>query len=170
MEKPRFNHNASNTCFHPSQDRNRSMRPKTRSSLLEDQPRKRAMVLSNIVLIDTNAHFLKAMRKTLAAARIDLRATNDPARAKDTYFMAKAMHGLVDLVVANSLSFDENIHVLDDLREHDPDAKVLVICGDIRDDERKALEEAGASAIIRKDVRPTVEELKVMIAENIGPG
>jgi len=170
MDKPKFSPNKSNTHFIPSQDRNRSMCAKTRSSLLEDKPKKRAIVLSNIVLIDSNAHFLKAMRKALAAARIDLRATNDPARAKDTYFMAKAMRGHVDLVVANSLGFDENIRVLDDLRKHDPNAKVLVICGGIGDDELKMLSEAGALAIIRRDARPTVEELKVMIAENIGPG
>lgn len=146
------------------------MRHKTGSLVLEEKPCKRAAVLSNVILIDTNTHFLKAMKKALAADRVDLRVTNDPGRAKDTYFMAKTMHGHVDLAVVNNLGFREGIRVIEELREHDPDAKILVICGDASDDDVKELEKSGASAIIRRNGRPTVEELKVIIAENIGPG
>jgi len=174
MVQPRFKQNVSGMSFDHTKKWKRARRMMAGSAVLaetEPRPKKMRKMLPFVLLVDSNPHLMKAAKKAMDAIKIDSRMTTDAEKAKDLYFYEKTQRGHVELVVT-SLGVDADLLVIEGIRQHDPEATIIVILlgEDAQGAERrKRLSDAGAFAVIERRGRPTPAELRDIIAENIGP-
>lgn len=105
---------------------------------------------ATVLLVDDSGLARRGVRRILESAGYRVIEAEDGLSALERYALEKPDAVLLDLVMRGMYGLD----VLAQLRQLDPDVRVIVISADIQTSSRDMVREGGASAFLTKPVEP----------------
>lgn len=104
--------------------------------------------MADILVVDDSAYARKLMRKTLEAGQHTVTEAGSGVEAIECYFLRKPDLVLLDLTMEDV----GGLEVLRQLREMDPQARVIVVSADVQSSTAEIVHTAGALRFLGKPV------------------
>lgn len=104
-----------------------------------------------ILVVDDSSYARRVMRKNLEAANHEVLEADGGVAALETYFLKRPDVVLLDLTMEDL----GGLEVLSQLRELNPDVRVIVVSADIQSSTEKIVSAAGAASFMGKPAPPS---------------
>jgi two-component system chemotaxis response regulator CheY len=118
--------------------------------------------VADILVVDDSGYARRIMRKTLESARHNVLEADGGMAAIEAYYLHHPDVVLLDLTMEDL----GGLEVLKQLRQMNPEARVIVVSADVQATTEGIVREAGATAFLGKPVAP--EDLHRAIQSAIG--
>lgn len=118
--------------------------------------------MADILVVDDSGYARRIMRKTLESARHNVLEADGGMAAIEAYYLHHPDVVLLDLTMEDL----GGLEVLKQLRQMNPEARVIVVSADVQATTEGIVREAGATAFLGKPVAP--EDLHRAIQSAIG--
>lgn len=118
--------------------------------------------MADILVVDDSGYARRLMRKALESAQHNVREADGGMAAIEAYYLHHPDVVLLDLTMEDL----GGLEVLKQLRQMNPDARVIVVSADVQATTEGIVRDAGATAFLGKPVAP--EDLHRAIDAAIG--